>query len=54
MSGGNITLFAIGLIVTLVAACNGCYKYRERCYFLLRTADAIDEEADAFALRVGP
>ncbi|MFG2463101.1 hypothetical protein ACGFWE_39440 [Streptomyces sp. NPDC048523] len=51
MSGRNITLIAIGFIGTLVAACIGCYKYRERSYFLLlRTADAIDKEANPFTL----
>ncbi|MYU26367.1 SLATT domain-containing protein [Streptomyces sp. SID8352] len=42
----NITIVAIGF--------TGYYKYRERSYFLLQTADAIEEEANAFALGVGP
>ncbi|MER8236636.1 SLATT domain-containing protein [Streptomyces sp. NPDC094049] len=49
----NITIVAIGFTVTLAAAFTGCYKYRERSYFLLQTADAIEEEANAFALGVG-
>ncbi|MFJ9150278.1 hypothetical protein ACIRP7_19800 [Streptomyces sp. NPDC102270] len=54
MSGRNLTLIAIGFIGTMVAAFTGCYKYRERGCFLLRTADAIGEEASAFTLGVGP
>ncbi|MFJ6527273.1 DUF4231 domain-containing protein [Streptomyces longwoodensis] len=50
----NITIIAIGFTVTLAAAFTGYYKYRERSYFLLQTADAIEEEANAFALGVGP
>ncbi|MGA5363922.1 DUF4231 domain-containing protein [Streptomyces purpurascens] len=50
----NITIVAIGFTVTLAAAFTGYYKYRERSYFLLQTADAIEEEANAFALGVGP
>jgi Protein of unknown function (DUF4231) len=49
----NITIVAIGFAVTLSAAFTGYYKYRERSYFLLQTADAIEEEANAFALGVG-
>ncbi|MEU6381666.1 DUF4231 domain-containing protein [Streptomyces sp. NPDC046909] len=49
----NITLVAIGFTITLAAAFTGYYKYRERSYFLLHTADAIEEEANAFALGVG-
>ncbi|WP_331762216.1 SLATT domain-containing protein (plasmid) [Streptomyces sp. NBC_01520] len=44
----NITIVAIGFSVTLAAAFTGYYKYRERSYFLLQTADAIEEEANAF------
>ncbi|MFE1519590.1 SLATT domain-containing protein [[Kitasatospora] papulosa] len=36
----NITIVAIGFTVTLAAAFTGYYKYRERSYFLLQTADA--------------
>lgn len=50
----NITIVAIGFTVTLAAAFTGYYKYRERSYFLLQTADAIEEEANAFTLGVGP
>jgi hypothetical protein len=50
----NITLVAIGFTITLAAAFTGYYKYRERSYFLLNTADAIEEETNAFTLGVGP
>ncbi|MFH9118371.1 DUF4231 domain-containing protein [Streptomyces globisporus] len=50
----NITIVAIGFTVTLAAAFTGYYKYRERSYFLLQTADAIEEEANAFTLGIGP
>ncbi|GAA4658689.1 hypothetical protein GCM10023347_07490 [Streptomyces chumphonensis] len=50
----NITIVAIGFTVTLAAAFTGYYKYRERSYFLLQTADAIEEETNAFTLGVGP
>ncbi|SES31825.1 Protein of unknown function [Streptomyces sp. yr375] len=50
----NITIVAIGFTVTVAAAFTGYYKYRERSYFLLQTADAIEEEANAFTLGVGP
>ncbi|MFD3915288.1 DUF4231 domain-containing protein [Streptomyces sp. NPDC058603] len=50
----NVTIVAIGFTVTLSAAFTGYYKYRERSYFLLQTADSIEEEANAFALGVGP
>ncbi|MFE7958658.1 DUF4231 domain-containing protein [Streptomyces sp. NPDC057413] len=50
----NITIVAVGFTITLAAAFTGYYKYRERSYFLLQTADAIEEEANAFALGVGP
>ncbi|MGW1364492.1 DUF4231 domain-containing protein [Streptomyces chartreusis] len=49
----NITIVAIGFAITLAAAFTGYYKYRERSYFLQQTADAIEEEANAFALGVG-
>jgi hypothetical protein len=50
----NITIVSIGFTVTVAAAFTGYYKYRERSYFLLQTADAIEEEANAFTLGVGP
>ncbi|MEU5382019.1 DUF4231 domain-containing protein [Streptomyces sp. NPDC005968] len=50
----NITIVAIGFTVTLAAAFTGYYKFRERSYFLLQTADAIEEEINAFTLGVGP
>ncbi|MFD6331653.1 DUF4231 domain-containing protein [Streptomyces niveus] len=50
----NITIVVISFTVTLAAAFTGYYKYRERSYFLLQTADAIEEEANGFALGVGP
>lgn len=58
-TGGKLTwqsvlIVAIGFTVTLSAAFTGYYKYRERSYFLLQTADAIEEEANAVALGIGP
>jgi hypothetical protein len=50
----NITIVSIGFIVTVAAAFTGYYKYRERSYFLLQTADAVEEEANAYTLGVGP
>ncbi|UXX97430.1 SLATT domain-containing protein [Streptomyces sp. AD2-2] len=50
----NVTIVAIGFTVTLSAAFTGYYKYRERSYFLLQTADAIEEEANAVTLGIGP
>ncbi|MFK8912106.1 DUF4231 domain-containing protein [Streptomyces sp. YS-3] len=50
----NITIVAIGLTVTLAAGFTGYYKYRERSFFLLQTADAIEEEVNAFTLGFGP
>ncbi|WP_301128606.1 SLATT domain-containing protein [Streptomyces cacaoi] len=49
----NITLVTVGFTITLATAFTGYYKYRERSYFLLQTADAIEEEANAFALGIG-
>ncbi|MFG2600699.1 DUF4231 domain-containing protein [Streptomyces sp. NPDC048462] len=50
----NVTIVAIGFAVTLSAAFTGYYKYRERSYFLLQTADSIEEEVNAFNLGIGP
>ncbi|MBT1184915.1 DUF4231 domain-containing protein [Streptomyces sp. CJ_13] len=50
----NVTIVAIGFAVTLSAAFTGYYKYRERSYFLLQTADSIEEEVNAFTLGIGP
>ncbi|GGX17986.1 DUF4231 domain-containing protein [Streptomyces lomondensis] len=50
----NITIVSIGFTGTVAAAFTGYYKYRERSYSLLQTADAIEEEANAFTLGVGP
>ncbi|MER5200981.1 DUF4231 domain-containing protein [Streptomyces sp. NPDC002755] len=50
----NITIVSIGFTVTVAAAFTGYYKYRERSYFLLQTADSIEEEANAYTLGVGP
>ncbi|MFE9635326.1 DUF4231 domain-containing protein [Streptomyces sp. NPDC006463] len=50
----NVTIVAIGFAVTLSAAFTGHYKYRERSYFLLQTADTIEEEVNAFTLGIGP
>ncbi|MEV7857068.1 DUF4231 domain-containing protein [Streptomyces sp. NPDC088183] len=50
----NVTIVAIGFAVTLSAAFIGYYKYRERSYFLLQTADSIEEEVNAFTLGIGP
>ncbi|MEV7980861.1 DUF4231 domain-containing protein [Streptomyces sp. NPDC086519] len=49
----NVTIVTISFAITLAAAFTGYYKYRERSYFLQQTADAIEEEANAFALGVG-
>ncbi|MFB8046051.1 hypothetical protein ACFC8F_32700 [Streptomyces hydrogenans] len=38
----------------LAAAFTGDYKHCERSGFLLQTAEAIEQEANAFALGVGP
>ncbi|WP_345045767.1 DUF4231 domain-containing protein [Streptomyces sannanensis] len=50
----SIALTGISFAITLAAAFTGYYKYRERSYFLQQTADAIEEEANAVALGVGP
>lgn len=50
----SVTIVVIGFTVTLSAAFTGYYKYRERSYFLLQTADAIEEEANAVTLGIGP
>lgn len=50
----SLSIMLIGLTITLATAFTGYYKYRERSYFLLQTADSIEEESNAYALGVGP
>lgn len=47
------SLTGISFAITLAAAFTGYYKYRERAYFAQQTADAIEEEINAFTLGVG-
>jgi len=42
-----------GFSITLASAFTGCYKYRERSYFLRQTAAAIKEELNAVMLDIG-
>ena len=50
----SIALTGISFAITLASMFTGYYKFRERSYFLQQTADAIEEEANAAALGVGP
>ncbi|MFE2914374.1 DUF4231 domain-containing protein [Kitasatospora indigofera] len=50
----SVTLTVISFAITLASMFTGYYKFRERSYFLQQTADAIEEEASAVALGVGP
>ncbi|MEV7160246.1 DUF4231 domain-containing protein [Streptomyces misionensis] len=50
----SITLTAISFAITVAAMFTGYYKFRERSYFLQQTADAIEEEANAVRLGIGP
>ncbi|MFJ4755447.1 DUF4231 domain-containing protein [Streptomyces sp. NPDC088763] len=49
----TILVIVIGFCVALASTFTGYFKYRERSYFLQQTADAIEEESNAFALGVG-
>ncbi|MFE4817437.1 DUF4231 domain-containing protein [Streptomyces sp. NPDC056704] len=46
-------VIVVGFCVALASTFTGYFKYRERSYFLQQTADAIEEESNAFALGVG-
>ncbi|WP_326615144.1 DUF4231 domain-containing protein (plasmid) [Streptomyces scopuliridis] len=50
----GLTLTFTSFAITVAAMFTGYYKFRERSYFLQQTADAIDEEANAVALGIGP
>ncbi|MFJ8547296.1 DUF4231 domain-containing protein [Streptomyces sp. NPDC093586] len=50
----GMTLTFISFAITVAAMFTGYYKFRERSYFLQQTADAIEEEANAVALGIGP
>ncbi|MBO8197731.1 DUF4231 domain-containing protein [Streptomyces smyrnaeus] len=50
----SVSLTAISSAIALAAAFAGYYKYRERSYFLQRTADDIEKEATAVTLGIGP
>ncbi|MEW1753477.1 DUF4231 domain-containing protein [Streptomyces angustmyceticus] len=50
----SVTLVAISVSITLASTFTGYYKYRERSYFLQQTADSVEEEANGYALGVGP
>ncbi|MFF0509055.1 DUF4231 domain-containing protein [Streptomyces fimicarius] len=50
----SVTLTAISFAITVAAMFTGYYKFRERSYFLQQTADAIEQEANAVTLGIGP
>ncbi|MEU5109733.1 DUF4231 domain-containing protein [Streptomyces sp. NPDC021354] len=50
----SVALTFISFAITVAAMFTGYYKFRERSYFLQQTADAIDEEANAVTLGIGP
>ncbi|WP_406349268.1 DUF4231 domain-containing protein [Streptomyces sp. NBC_00144] len=50
----SVTLTGISFAITVAAMFTGYYKFRERSYFLQQTADAIEEEANAVTLGIGP
>ncbi|MFE9007432.1 DUF4231 domain-containing protein [Streptomyces sp. NPDC007875] len=50
----SVTLTIISFAITVAAMFTGYYKFRERSYFLQQTADAIEEEANAVTLGIGP
>ncbi|MFI2292898.1 DUF4231 domain-containing protein [Streptomyces niveus] len=50
----GLTLTFISFAITVAAMFTGYYKFRERSYFLQQTADAIEEEANAVTLGIGP
>ncbi|MER6273946.1 DUF4231 domain-containing protein [Streptomyces sp900105755] len=50
----SITLTGVSFAITVAAMFTGYYKFRERGYFLQQTADAIEQEANAVTLGIGP
>ncbi|MFB7225720.1 SLATT domain-containing protein [Streptomyces sp. NPDC056227] len=50
----SVTLTVISFAITVAAMFTGYYKFRKRSYFLQQTADAIEEEANAVTLGIGP
>ncbi|WP_413804521.1 SLATT domain-containing protein [Streptomyces sp. OE57] len=50
----SVTLTVISFAITVSTMFTGYYKFRERSHFLQQTADAIEEEANAVTLGVGP
>lgn len=50
----SVTLTTISFAITVAAMFTGYYKFRERSYFLQQTADAIEQEANAVTLGIGP
>ncbi|MCX5318034.1 DUF4231 domain-containing protein [Streptomyces sp. NBC_00154] len=50
----SVTLTGISFAITVAAMFTGYYKFRERSYFLHQTADAIEQEANAVTLGIGP
>ncbi|MFF3967870.1 DUF4231 domain-containing protein [Streptomyces griseorubiginosus] len=50
----SVTLTGISFAITVAAMFTGYYKFRERSYFLQQTADAIEQEANAVSLGIGP
>jgi hypothetical protein len=50
----SVTLTGISFAITVAAMFTGYYKFRERSYFLQQTADAIEQEANAVTLGIGP
>ncbi|WP_431983145.1 DUF4231 domain-containing protein [Streptomyces qinglanensis] len=50
----SVALTGISFAITVAAMFTGYYKFRERSYFLQQTADAIEEEANAVRLGIGP
>lgn len=50
----SVTLTVISFAITIAAMFTGYYKFRERSYFLQQTADAIEQEANAVTLGIGP
>ncbi|MEU1125598.1 DUF4231 domain-containing protein [Streptomyces sp. NPDC005899] len=54
LSWQSVTLTVISFAITVAAMFTGYYKFRERSYFLQQTADAIEEEANAVRLGIGP
>ncbi|MFI9080975.1 DUF4231 domain-containing protein [Streptomyces sioyaensis] len=50
----SVALTGISFAITVAAMFTGYYKFRERSYFLQQTADAIEQEANAVTLGIGP